>query len=458
MIKFRIGGARTVFERKKASLKTQLAEPWRYRRQIERLREKRANRLHEPVQEGVSLSSILMDIDHFSRVMARCVSMGEYQVGEAQSRMVRIGTKERELFAFSLTDLIVHGVIAELILERMRDDFSPNLFSYLPGKNWWKAVSAFARFIRIHRKSIPNPMHRGLYVLRRDIRKYTDTIPVDDSSPLWPQLAGILGLEFPVAEAPQKNLWKLIQDVIRPSVRVSGTGTALKRDRGVPTGSPISTTLFNVYLHPVDRKLETIAGGYYARYADDLIFAHPDARVAHEASEILDSELQSLRLSVNATKGLSLFFNGAGRSSPDQEWQGTNRIPFLGCSVDFSGTIALSDEKCHDLMTDLKSRSRAILKHTGDRCRTGQINLVCATVNEALEPTSINPHKVAILLRNAVTDRNQLADLDYRVALMIAELLSGHRGPRAFRHVSIERLRTRHGLLSLLHQRNRCSR
>jgi hypothetical protein len=54
----------------------------------------------------------------------------------------------------------------------------------------------------------------------------------------------------------------------------------------------------------------------------------------------------------------------------------------------------------------------------------------------------------------AVTDREQLRELDRQIARIAASAIAGRRGSRAFRQVSYRQLRA-WGLPSLLHARNR---
>jgi hypothetical protein len=80
--------------------------------------------------------------------------------------------------------------------------------------------------------------------------------------------------------------------------------------------------------------------------------------------------------------------------------------------------------------------------------------LLCEAVRTLFNPTYPTALRQAEALRHMVTDRSQLRDLDYRVALIIAELVAGRRGPRAFRIVAYAELR-RCGLPSLAAQRDR---
>lgn len=436
-------------------LQTSLRDSRRFLDQIDRLHEKnsRKNRLYDLEQEGVPLASLCMNRKKVARVLAQMVGEGRYELNPARLHLVSINGKLRKLYHLRLTDLIVHGVVAEIINEAMREELSKQVYSYQKGVHWWQAASDFARFVRKHRRSHLNPKDRGLYVLRRDIREYTDSIPVSDRSPLWLRLQKLLHLD-PNKDALSRSHWLLIQHVIRPET-CTEEGASFCNTHGVPTGSPISTMLFNFYLMPLDQALATIPGGFYARYSDDLLFAHPDAGVAQEVSQRLSGVLRDLNLQTNNSKDQNLFFNGAGRPSTVwEESKGTTTVAFLGCEVSFEGVIALKSKKVRELLREIKTRMARTLKAlpAGDREAKGR--LVCSVINEALDPGSACRQKSAALLHGLVTSRTQLKQIDYSIARIIVTGLTGDPSVKAFRKISYRTLRKQWNLVSLLHRRN----
>ena len=57
---------------------------------------------------------------------------------------------------------------------------------------------------------------------------------------------------------------------------------------------PIATTMFNLYLMPLDKELAAIPGAFYARYSDDVLLAHPDPDVVRRADQRLQAILSRL--------------------------------------------------------------------------------------------------------------------------------------------------------------------
>jgi len=427
----------------------------RYLEQIDRLHLKYSQRqgLFDVEQDGVTLASLCLDRKRVARILSETVSAGEYQLQPARVRLVTVNGKPRLFYLLRLTDRVVHGVVATLINERMQPCLSSRVYSYQKGQHWWKAVADFARYLREHRRSHPNLRTRGLYVMRRDIEKYTDTIPVGKQSVLWNRLKDLLHLDPELDEQSSRH-WNLIQNIVRPEAYAE-EGCLYCNIRGVPTGSPISTTLFNFYLMPLDNALASIPGAFYARYSDDVLFAHAEPTVVQEAIGRLQGILADLELSTNKSKDENFYFNGAGRSSTD--WvtaKGTSRVGFLGCNVSFDGTVSLKPRKVRHLLRDVRRRAQRTLRALPGENPGTAGPVVCSVINEALNAASSCRQKSALLLRHVVTSRPQLKDLDYQIARIISGTLAGNPNASAFRQVSYRTLRQEWDLVSLYHQRN----
>lgn len=439
------------------SLRERLADQGRYERQIDRLHRRYlfTRQLYELRQDDVSLASVVLNRSRFARVLARTVGRGEYELEPAQLRTIRVEGKERVVFSFRLTDLIVHGVVANIVSEAIAPILSPRLYSYRSGISWWAPISDLAAYARAHRTRHRDPRQRGLYVLQRDVDAYTDTIPVGAASPLWKLLRDALDRgATPLRDAD----WQLVERVVRPEVRLPGEARACPI-RGVPTGQPISCVLFNLYLTSLDRALDRVSEGFYARYSDDILFAHPDAGMAREADALIDETLAGLGLGVNEEKRKNLYLTGAGRPSLAwEEARGTTAVRYLGTSVSAEGVIGLNKKKLRRLLHDIEQRAlrTAAALRSSDLERRGRI--VCSVLNRALDPQP-GPFQEpsAVLLRRAVTDRRQLAQLDYLLAKIVLRAVTGDGSVRAFRAVPYRKIREQWGLQSILHARNRAA-
>jgi hypothetical protein len=439
---------------------TYLGNPGPYEREIERLHERYlfTRRLYELQQGGVSLASVSQNKARLARLMSRTVARGEYQLEPACVKRIVVDGKERLVYALRLTDLIVQGVVAGLIEKAMAPLLSNRLFSYRKGISWLAAVSDCARTVRRHRSSHPDPRTRGLYVLRRDIDSYTDSIPVGSRSCVWQMLRTVL-VPNGRASSIQPTDWTLIENVVRQEAFVK-QGSTFSLFRGVPTGQAISCVLFNLYLMEFDRELAAIPDSFYARYSDDIIFAHPSPTIAQETAARIEARLNTLDLQANADKSRDFYLTGAGRRS--SEWpdtRPTTSVPFLGCRVSAAGTVSLSRNKTRIFLREVEARAIRTAQALGGRPQTTVGRAVCAVVNRMTNPgTEDFQQRSAALLRRAVTDRHQLSQLDHWLARIVLGAVAGQRDVRAFRQVAYRTIRRSWGLHSMLHARNRWPR
>lgn len=446
-----------MFFRRPRDLHARLSDRRRYRAEIERLHERYlfSRNLYELQQDGVSLATFAQQKSHLARVIAKTVERGEYRFEPARVNWIVVDGKMRKIFALRLTDLIVHGVVAHVLEQAAAPALSPNLYSYRRGVSWWKAVADSAAYARAHRQGRPDPKTRGLYILRRDIDSYTDSIPVGPSSPLWPMLRALLcspDSMQPILPAD----WALIEQVVRPEASFHGGGT-FTLFRGVPTGQPISCVLFNVYLAHLDRELAAVPGGFYARYSDDLLFAHPDPKVVRDVDACITSRIARLGLQLNMQKSQTLFLTAAGRRSLD--WpvaRPTTAFRFLGCRVSAIGTVSLNNKKVRRLLRDIEQRATRTASVLSGRGLTETGRMVCSVINRIIDPKSDEfQQRSAALLRRAVTDRQQLKQLDYWIARIVGQAVTGRRDAKVWRHVAYRTIRADWRLVSVLHARNR---
>ena len=426
-----------------------LADKRRYERQIERLHQRYllTSGLYDLRQDDVSLASLILHRGKASKLLAREVARGTYELEPGVLRTIRARHKLREVFSCRLTDLIVHGVVADIVGEAVAERLSPRVFSYRKGVSWVAPISEFAAWLREKRRAQPDPRARDIYVLRRDVDSYTDSIPIGRDSPLWGALEAELG----------RPLHPLVHRVVCAEMRVKGGGVAC-RTKGLPMGQPIASVVANLYLTDLDRALESIPGGFYARYGDDFLFAHSDPGAAQEAAARADEVLGRLSLTVNDSKRQTIYLTPAGR--PSDEWTeatGAPAVTFLGVRIAADGTVGVDRKKARALVREIDRRVHTTigtLRGGGDdRERIGRD--VCAVVNRAVDPRSaLAQQRSAVLLRRVVTDRSQLKQLDYRIARSVAEAVSGVKGARAFREVPYRKMRTEWKLVSLVAARN----
>jgi len=435
---------------------TRLADPALYIAAFEQVAARERDRhSEEAALEGAPpLASLAFQIDALAKRLAELVPSWRYELSPVVPRRVLIEGKSRVLYHSPPLDVVVMTAVASALGRSLEPTFSERLFSYRVGRSNTQAVLQLSAFIKAHRAQRPDPRDRGLYVLRRDVKAYGDAIPSGSDSHLWVALRRDLASTGMQLDA---EAWEWLRHAIRPPV-ASREGFNLDPARGIPTGSPLQPLMGNLYLGDLDRACEAVEAGFYARYGDDILFAHAEPMVAQAVALQIDSTIETLDLTWSRDKCASLYVTAAGRSSRTDGFKGATALSYLGLRVDGRGEVGLSSEKASRLLRDIDTRLAAARTICGDASFEERAATYCGVVNASFDPTHPTADRAAQSLRRAVTDRAQLRDLDYQLALRVAELLTGTRGPRAFRKVSMRELRRAHGLMSLVVERNRVTR
>jgi retron-type reverse transcriptase len=420
-------------------------------------------------KDGVSLATIANEAKSFGKAMARDVASGEYKLSPALKDTVEVKGKIRDVYRLCLTDRLLNAAVANVIHNHYKDLYSANIHAYIKGKSYMDPVRSFATYVRSHFQSPGPKQEKGMWVLRRDIASYTDTIPVGEDSPLWPLLRKELG--YPSAEEahPKENIvWGYIVGVIRTEIIEHRRAIPHRKEKGIPTGSPISTMLFNFYMVELDRELDELAPGFYARYGDDLVVADLDYEKISTAAHIFSETLKRHWLTSREDKAESYYFTGCGRH-PEKgagKFLGSTRISFLGFEIKADGTVALIQKSRRNLLHEIRRRIRNSLRLMPQKTKgqdnarkekiasPSEIRRACLTVAKALDPENRLCVAQARGLRFAVTNRKSLEDLDREISLLTSQTLTGKRGVRTLRDLSQKTLRS-HGLPSLVEERNR---
>lgn len=447
-------------ERSRASVNfiDAVASEERLHRQLDRLAARaKGSRLDTLAQAGVRLATLLDERDKVVRLLAASLRDGSYRPGPARIGVARIGNQERALAKVGALDWLAHSAVGTALAERLESHLSEHLYSYRSGRSAWQAVRWLSGLARRHRASEPDVRARGLYVLRADVSRYTDSIPLEDGDPVWSDLATYTGLD---EGGPHFEMLRwLLRPVVVDDAGVLGGDKRARRARGLCFGLPTTNVIGNLYLMPLDEALGGALGGAYARFGDDVLFADREPERVRCALARLYEVLEPRALTVHRDKLRVVYWNGAAR--PSTEWPETTAsetVSFLGSAVRFDGTIALTTAKWRALLRDVRARIRRTAKLFAADEPDVRAAALSAVVNAAFDAGSEIGVPHALHVANLVSSRAQLAQLDYLLALWIAEGATGRRGPRAFRIVSYARLREEFALASRVVHRNAPSR
>lgn len=425
-----------------------VADPRRIERQLDRLAARaRGRRADALVQDGVRFVQLLDDRERAVTLLSRALADASYRPGVARVTHAHLAGKVRELARVGALDLVVHAVVADVLASCVEPTLSEHVYSYRRGRSAWQALRWLARVAIAHRAERPDPKTRGIYVLRSDVKSYTDSIPLTDDAPIWSELAEVAGLD---RASPH---FALVRALVQPPIQIDGDAQPGPRDRGVLFGVATTAPIANLYLRPLDAALEP--RGAYARFGDDVLFASHDPDAVREATKTLARVLAERGLEPNEKKLRVLFWNGAARTSDAwPEAKATAAVPFLGAVVRFDGTIALAPAKWTAMLHDVRARIRRTAKLVAGEAASERAKVLASVVEQAFDVRSELALAHAPMLVDLVSDRAQLRQLDHLVALWLAEEITGKRGPRAFRELPPRRLREA-GLASRVALRNR---
>lgn len=270
----------------------------------------------------------------------------EYQAELGKLRTLCETTPEDEMVIQALADVLREGAARSI---------SPQVLSYVPGRGPLHALRRIQRYLARELHRAPDA---PLYVLRADVREYTDSIPLSERSRLWDQLEQALG---------DPALLALTRRALRAELRASGQSGPRSRFRGSPTGSRLTPWIANLYLKDVDEDLQARARsvrGIYLRYGDDLVFCCSSLEQAEQAWHALTAGASRLGLEIHPEKSAKFVLtrNGAQRLAG---WRGSSALDYLGYRISRAGQLGLTPGKRSEILREARLRIRCVLESAG---------------------------------------------------------------------------------------------
>jgi reverse transcriptase-like protein len=334
--------------------------------------------------------------------------------------------RARTMYVSPWEERIVDLLLYRLLTKRLHRWFSPNAYAYrdrIYGLD--SCQSGIAAFLRAARGPV--------YVLKRDISDYFASI---EHARLLEQLRALIAPDdFLSALLAQRIAFPFIDD-----------GDAQRATRGVPFGSAVACVLANLYLTPLDRRLEAIDGLRYFRYADDILVLTADRSAAERAQSALAQGIAELALTVKPSHTLDLVLGGA-----EPGFAAADSFRHLGLLFAADGTVRLAREKTRKIQNIFRfafRRRKHWRKLPDPRERARALAAIAA---DALAGSVRNVAIVDYYLKH-VDDEAQLRCLDRWLAEeVLSHVFGGHKKGH-FARLSYEELRAL-GLPSLVHRR-----
>ncbi|KTD11877.1 Reverse transcriptase (RNA-dependent DNA polymerase) [Legionella gratiana] len=431
---------------------TELQDKTRCIQRISKLYNKllKNNRIFEQDQAGISISDIYSDKKNVAKILIKALLNGTYQPMQYDERKVYINSKTRLIANYSFIDRLLLSILYDLFRERTQHLISSSVYSYISGRSAKQAIQAFCSYLK---QAQTTNKQINVYVLRADITNYGGSIPADTQAIFWNYFYDILEKE--VNDLKQRHYLRIvIEEALRPILRTEDN-LPYQKILGIPVGSPLATLIYNLYLSELDEALTNIPNAFYARYSDDFIYAHTDIDQFKEGEARITAILEKLRLKCNQSKNQRFYLTHAGKPSIDSEqFMSSNRVELCGLIIFSDGTKTLKRSVMQKMLRRIKQRlinASPMLSHLNLE-QKGQA--LCLIANNLLnEKSSFREPTIKRILKE-VTNRGCLKQIDYLIALIIVELLTGIKGVRAFRQVSYATLRNEWHLISLCKEKN----
>ncbi len=339
--------------------------------------------------------------------------------------------RRRTLYIYPWEERLVDLLLYRLLSARLHAWFSTNSYAYrLRGFGLDRCQRKIAKLLA----AADSP----LFLAKRDIANY---FPSVDHELLLAQLSKLVD--------PDDYLFRLLEDCVR--FTCEDEGQTLRAAQGIAFGTPTACFLANVYLTPLDRKLDALPGLQYFRYADDLLFLSSSRDTMAAALAHFDQALVDLQLRSKPSHEQTLLLSR--NASIAEDFEPATRFRHLGLEFLADGSVRLSRDKCRKICNLFRfafRRKRAKLARIVDPRKRVQFAIEVA--QHALAHSVRNVAIVDYYLKHA-SDEAQLRLLDRWLAEEVLSLAFGGGHKKSyFRLLSYRSLRAI-GLPSLVHRR-----
>ena len=301
--------------------------------------EKKLHTLSERLSEDPEYLSLRWVLEHENEVrrLIKKVLKNGAELGTGKLISIQMSEKVREIVTYPWPERILLMALAKVLQEAFTPLYSSNLYSFQKGKGTIHAHLALKNFL-------DNNTHKKLYLLKRDVSKYGDSIPQDV---LMKRAGSTLKLEH----APIVR--ELLRSAIRCELKDVKTGASFTAIHGIPSGSPIVPPLENFYLLSLDHAMSSLPNVFYARYGDDFVVITDSPTLAWKADRMIEDCMHQLGLHIKPEKKINAVVYPGFRF----EW--------LGRSITFN-PVRLGPKQKHtrDSLTYLKKSVRTVFERS----------------------------------------------------------------------------------------------
>jgi RNA-directed DNA polymerase len=300
--------------------------------------------------------------------------------------------KHRTLYIYPWEERLVDLLLYRLLSARLHPWFSQNSYAYrLRGFGLDRCQRKIANLL----KTTDAPF----FVVKRDIASYFPSVPHE---PLLAQLRTLID--------SHDYLFRLLEE--RVHFLYEENGHPIRATQGISFGTPSACFLANLYLTPLDRKLDSIPDLHYFRYADDLLLLSTSRDSIDAALRHFDDSLAELQLRSKSTHEQNLFLTRDLAPSPAAAFEPAQRLRHLGLEFVADGSVRLSRDKSRKICNLFRfafRRKHAKLARIIDPRKRAEFAI--KTARHALEQSVRNVSVIDYYLKH-VSDESQLRLID----------------------------------------------
>ena len=289
---------------------------------------------------------------------------------------------------------------------------------------------------------------KGLFVIRTDLKSYTDSIRVTESSPIWAQLEDLGYLPHDITH---------LKSVLRPIIDPDILGGERARITGIPTGLALTPVIANLYSIELDRMATSEPGIFYRRYGDDILIGSLTREPLQAVWHRMQPVAARLGLTFHPEKTKHLYWCRNGFTPPDEAvYRSTQYLDLLGFQIQYTKGLRLNREKMHELKSGFVQRlelTRALLRNQDlERNLEDRARILVAVANRYFSPDSRERNGRLLDFYFWVNDPGQLKELEDFTARVLTQAIAGIKSTRAYSKVSWKDLIQKYGWQSPRHQ------
>ncbi|MBS1960647.1 MAG: hypothetical protein JST04_00415 [Bdellovibrionales bacterium] len=337
--------------------------------------------------------------------------------------------KDRDLVRLPDSIYLAEKALALDLESRIEPRLPDALCSFRKGRSAEEVIRDFASLGAAHGKA-------PLFVLRRDVENYTDSIPLGDHAPLWRLLA-----DFGV---PERDV-EAIRTLLRAPVRARGSDREFSRSVGISTGSSLTPPIANLYLNSLDLAALGVPGAFYRRYGDDFVFAHSEKEVAASFAARIPGILKPLGLREKTEKSADLAWTSRGGPASTARFEERQYVDLLGIRVHRSRGPRLPPKKMKALLERFRLRMRIVRDEVPNESSDSRAYRLCRAAETQFGPGQFGQDPSFRRMRALCTDPGAWREFDREVCGTIALLAADRPLPYAFRDYSPRDLIRRFG-------------